>query len=412
MNRTLTIAGCVMVAACLLCGPAMAQDKADANWPQWRGPNLDGQSKDVPQAWAKPKELWQKPMVGAAYGSPAVGGGIVVITDHKEGKEDYYRAYDAATGAEKWTYPVANAAEVDYGASPRGTPLILGDKVFVVGATGDMHALDIKTGKPVWKKHFDKDFGAGETPTWGFCTSLIAAGGNVIAMPGGNKGGLVALNPATGEVVWNGKAGGSNYSNLAIGKFGGVEQIVGYDGGALIGWNLKTGAKMWSLDVDMSKGYIVPAPVVVGDKLLLASEGDNTRLHSFGEDGKIKKEADATNVDLAPEMSTPAVMGKLVLGLHEGLVVLDAAKLTTVVKDEKERAFSGALGFIIASKDRALVIGDSGVLALVSVDGDKVKVLGSEKVCKGTQCHPALAGNKFYVRDAKALYCFEIGAAK
>jgi len=407
------VAGFVVMAA--LAGVARAQEKAEPNWPQWRGPKLDGQSSDVPKAWSPPKLLWQQALAGAAYGSPSVAGGVVVVTDHKAEKEDYYRAYDAATGKELWTYTVPNTNEIDYGAAPRGTPLIYKGKVYVCGAPGDVHCIDAKTGKPVWKKDFLTDFGGGEVPTWGFCSALVQVGGNIIAMPGGTRGRcLVALNGDTGATVWAGKGSGANYSNLIAGTFGGVEQIIGYDAGGLRGWNAKTGESLWTLEVDVSKGYIVPSPVAVGGKVLLASEDEDTRLYGFKEGGKIVPAPEATNGELAPEMSTPTVAGELVLGLSQnGLICMDPAnKLKTLWKDGKERAFMGSVGFVVATNGRALVIGDPGILALITVDKGGVKVLGTEKVCKGTQCHPALVGNRIYFRDSKNLYCYQFGGAK
>ena len=364
---------------------------------------LNGLSDEVPAKMPAVKLLWKKPMAGLCSAGISAAEGYVVVADHGK-KTDYYRCYRAAAGKEAWTFSVRNGAEMDYGASPRATPAIHRGKVYCIGAVGDVHCLDLTTGKAVWEKDYRKDFGAGRLPTWGHCTAPLLVEGKLILHPGN----VVALDPATGKTVWTGKAHGCNYSNFVVGTFGGIKQLIGYDGRSLAAWDVKTGKRLWELEVDNSKGYIVPSPVTLGEKLLVASEDEDTRLYGFDRKGKLIELPEAESEDLAPEMATPTIQGDLILGICEGLVCLDPKnKLKTLWIEENEDAFYG-LSHIVAARDRALVFGSNGTMALVKADRKKCTILGTSKLCKDTWAHPALTGGRIYLRDEKFFYCYEL----
>lgn len=394
----------ICVCVCLMWALSAAGGEGRSpGWPWWRGPTGNGLSDEVPAKMPAVKLLWKKPMAGPCSAGVSAVEGRVVVADHAK-KTDHYRCYDAQTGKEAWTFSVANGVELDYGASPRATPAVHQGRAYCIGAVGDVHCLDLRTGKVVWEKDYKRDFGAKELPTWGHCTAPLVVEGKLIIHPRD----VVALDPASGRTVWTGKAHGPNYSSFAVGTFGGIKQLIGYDGRSLAAWDVKTGKRVWEVEVDNSKGYIVPGVVVLGEKLLVATEDEDTRLYAFDKKGKLIDLPEAENEDLAPEMATPTVQGDLVLGICEGLVCLDPKnKLKTLWIEEKEDAFYG-LSHIVAARDRALVFGANGTMALVKAEREKCTVLGTSKLCKDTWSHAALAGGKVYVRDEKFLYCYQL----
>jgi len=385
--------------------PAAGGEGRSPGWPGWRGPTGDGVSDEIPAKMPAVRLLWKRPMAGPCSAGISAAEGHVVVADHAK-KTDYYRCYGAAAGKEAWTFSVPNALEMDYGASPRATPAIRRGKVYCLGAAGDLHCLDLKTGKVIWEKDYKKDFGAGRLPTWGHCTAPLIVEDKLIVHPGD----VVALDPATGKTVWRGKAYGPNYSSFAVGTFGGVKQLVGYDSRSLAAWDVKSGERIWELEVDNGKGYIVPAAVVLGEKLLVATEDEDARIYGFDKKGKLIEMPEAENEDLAPEMATPTMQGELILGICEGLVCLDPrSKLKTLWIEEDEDAFYG-LSHIVAGRDRALVFGSNGTMVLVKATRKKCTILGTSKLCKDTWTHPALTGGKIYIRDEKFFYCYELKA--
>ena len=405
-SRRLVPAGACLALATLLA----AASAAAADWPGWRGPAGNAVSPDVPAAMPPKRVLWTQSMSGECHAGVAAAEGSVVVADHGAGK-DHWRCYDAADGKVRWTYAYDNTEEMDYGAAPRATPLIHQGRVFCLNAWGDLYALDLKTGRLLWQKSFAKDFGSGDPPMWGFCSSPLIAAGKVVVNPGGADGGLVALEPDSGNVAWSARTSEANYSSFIVATLGGVEQVVGYDVVSLGGWDAKTGKRLWLIEAESSGGYIVPTPVAAAGKLIVTDSEAYTRAFAFDDQGRIKPEAEAYNEDLYPEMSTPTVLGDTLVGASEGLVCLDLKDaLKTLWLYEDDDSVFGIV-HTVASKDRLLAFCDDGVLLLIAADKTACRVLGREKLCDQTWSHPALTSGRLYVRDKANLYCFDLGAA-
>ena len=71
-----------------------------------------------------------------------------------------------------------------YAIGPRATPTVDGDRVYVLGAMGNLLALDVKTGRVLWQKDYVKDFNA-SVPTWGMAGAPLVDGDRLICLVGG-----------------------------------------------------------------------------------------------------------------------------------------------------------------------------------------------------------------------------------
>src|SRR5215203_161387 len=173
---------------------SQAQQKPAAtgtDWPQWRGPGRDGSvAAALPVQWpAALKKRWETP-VGIGHASPVVSGNRVVVIA-REGDQEIVRALDMAAGKEIWraAYPApytVNPAAQAHGPGPKSTPAIAGGRVFTFGIGGILSALDLKTGKLLWRTA-----PPAVLPDFGTAMSPLADGALVIAHMGGmNKGAL------------------------------------------------------------------------------------------------------------------------------------------------------------------------------------------------------------------------------
>jgi outer membrane protein assembly factor BamB len=375
---------------------------AAGDWPGFRGPNGDGTVARLPETWTPPRLVWRQPVAGECHAGMAVARAVLVTPEHNE-KEDFYRCRDALTGVERWVRRFANGREMEYGAGPRTNPLILGERVFVLSAFGELYCLDLKTGRTLWEKGFRKDFGVRGVPTWGFCGSPIFAGGKLILHPKD----VVALDPNTGRLLWEGKASGPNYSTPIAGTFGGVEQVITFDTASLGGWDLATGARLWNLPVAHDRGYIVPSPLKVGPHLLIAPGDEDAQRLGFKAEGRIDPKPLATSDTLESEVPTATVAGERILAAAPGLVLLDAKTLRPIWTSGKERLLRDDLHIVVAG-DRALAFNTKGYAVLQAIKPERLEILGSEKLCEKTLMHPSFAGGCIYVRDAKTVYCYRI----
>jgi outer membrane protein assembly factor BamB len=371
-----------------------------ADWARYRGATVPELPQSLPKGKWEP--LWKMAMSDECHAGIAVADGVVVVPDRGDG-HDFYRAYDAVTGKQLWENKYPNEREMDYGPGPRATPLIYKGKTYVVSAFGEAYCFDLKTGKEVWKKNYS-DYGGSDPGMWGYCTSPIEVNGKVILFPSD----LVAVDPDTGKEAWRGSASGPSYATPIVGKFGGVEQIVGFDGGSLNGWDAKSGKPLWNKSVSTGDGFIVPSPVVVGDKVFFSHAGEGAKLFSFDADGKIANEPAGENADLNPDTLSPAAIGNFVLGPSAGLMCLDAKDgLKQLWLEDKDDVLSGAQ-HIVPGKELVLVFSDSGSVALVKIGAERPTVLGSHKIYGGSFSFPAVANGRLYVRDSSHLYCYDL----
>jgi outer membrane protein assembly factor BamB len=361
---------------------------------------------------AEKRVLWQRTLAGPGLGGIAAASDYVVFGDRDlDNFCDVFRCLDAATGDTVWTVQYPALGELDYGNTPRATPLIHGGYVYLFGAFGDLHCVRLDTGQIVWMKNLRLEYGLVNELIWGTCSSPLIADGKLIVNPGAPQASLLALAPKTGEVLWQSPGGPAGYGSLIYGVFGGVAQVVGYDRTTLGGWDIKTGKRLWKLEPPNEGDFNVPTPIQVGDQLLVGTENNATRLYAFDCQGRIVAEPIAVNEDLAPDMSTPVVIDDHAYCVWGELYCLDLKNgLRTKWRGEDD-AFA-IYGTIIGGTDHLLVCGAGGELVLVAADSDRFRVVSRlrpfEQSNPDFYSHPALVGKRLYMRGEHALMCLEL----
>ena len=318
-----------------------------------------------------------------------------------------YRCLDAETGEQRWEVKQLAINSFDYGNSPRATPLIDGNRVFLFGASGDLLCVDIEDGAVIWQLNVKSQFGAKAELPWGYCGSPLLVDQKLIVNPGAENASLVALDPKTGEVIWQSPGRDPGYGSLIAGRFGGRLQIVGHDATTLGGWDVDTGERLWTVQPEHGDDFNVPTPVNLDGKLLITTENNGTRLFDFNSDGKIVTKPVATNRRLSPNMSSPVVANGLVFCADKFLYCLDPANGLKEVWRQRHPALTDYCA-ILASRQRLLVIG-AGELLLVNADATGT-ILDSFQVFEDDTeiySHAALVGNRLYLRGEDRLICLQ-----
>jgi len=383
-------------------------------WADWRGPGRRARSPYVPERLpAKPRLLWSRMLSGPGVSGASVRDGRVIVADKGNGETaDVWRCLDADTGRELWNISYNAPARMDYTNTPRANPVIHNGRAYLLGAFGHLHCVRVGDGKVLWKRHMIADFGA-ELPTWGFCGTPLVVDEMLIVAPGAETASLVALDLATGKVIWRAEGDPPGYGSLVPARLGGVRQIVGHDAASLGGWDPATGKRLWTLVPPESDDFNVPTPIVVGDKLLVATENNGTRLYGFDTAGRIVPKPVAKSDDLVPDTSTPVVVDGLVFGSCEELVCLDLrAGLTTLWRTDKA-PFDTYCSFI-AGDGRVMVMTHEGRLCLLKTDrSGKMDLVSSvhlfpkvHETERAVWSHPALVDGRLYVRNVLGIYCF------
>jgi outer membrane protein assembly factor BamB len=295
-----------------LAAPDAAPVAPAGPWPQWLGPNRDGKSAETGLRKGfpgdGPKLLWQvtdPDVIGTGYGSPAVVGGKIYLIGGDSAKKDagtFCVCLNEADGKPVWKMPLSTSQGDfldQWGGGPRATPTVDGDRLFVLDPTGDLVALETATGKVVWSKNLVKDFG-GVIPKWGYSESVLVDGDKVVCTPC-SKGGMVALSKATGEVVWkcDGLTDKPGYSSIVVTTVGGVRQYVQQTEEHAVGVDAENGKLLWSVGEIKRKVAVIPTPVVMpgGQEVFFtAGYGAGGELVRIADDGKSAKVVNTTKV--------------------------------------------------------------------------------------------------------------------
>ena len=243
-----------------------------ADWPGLWGPDrtarVAGPLQILPTVQLK--EVWRRP-IGKGFSEVAVAGGRG-YTMFSEADVDYLGAFDVATGKETWRRRLEATYHGHDGSldGPISTPVLAGGRLFALTPWGKLFAVEQATGREVWRLDLKADLGAA-APFWGFATSPLPLGGILVVQAGGaTSNSLVALDPASGKLVWSAHpASGTGYSSPVAMTLQGVPQIVAATQDKVFAVRPVDGAVLWSAP---SLGETRQSPVSLpGDRVLLTN---------------------------------------------------------------------------------------------------------------------------------------------
>ena len=235
----------LVAAAAILSLSDVVSNRALDDWPQWRGPKRDGVSaeKGLLKDWPAggPTLAWQAGGAGDGYSSFAVVNGRLYTLGARGGTE-YVMAFDTATGRKVWE--VAHGARFgnDRGDGPRATPTVEGDRLYAYGASGDIAALELATGKVIWKKNVLRDFG-GSNIQWGLSESPLVLSDRILINAGGRGASIIALNKADGSLLWKSESDEAGYSSPVLLELAGRQQAIFFTGQRALGIDVRTGTR-------------------------------------------------------------------------------------------------------------------------------------------------------------------------
>jgi ABC-type phosphate/phosphonate transport system substrate-binding protein len=397
-------------------------DPLQSAWSGWRGPQRDGFVPGLPARLPEAVErVWSRPLSRSGLGGIAATHYYVVIGDRDDDdRQDVFRCFEADTGRPLWTVAYDAPGELDYGNSPRATPLIENDRVHLFGAMGDLHCVALATGRVLWKRNLVVDFGVPKEAlsAWGYCSSPLVADGRLIVNPGAPDASLVALDPATGAEVWRCPGKPAGHASFVAADVGGVRQVIGYDNATLGGWDPLTGKRLWSLAPEVTGDFNVPTPVIVKDavpRLLVATEMNGTRLHAFRADGTIDPKPLGQRHEPAPDMATPVMHGRRMFCAQETLFALECTSRGLAEAGAPQSGPFATYAAAVAGPASVLVIGNSGQLVMHDVTPGRREptTLAAFEDASGENnnpvfSHPAFVGTRMFIRGDNELICVEL----
>ncbi len=403
-----------------------------ADWTHLLGPNLDMSTPERGWPARPPTEglrlewTYEK---GEGYAAPVVAKGRVFL-GHRLGDEAAVDCLDLETGRRLWRFSrlTAYVDRYNYNGGPRCSPVVAGDRLFMLGADAQLEALDACDGRLLWRRDLAADyrlrqnfFGMGATP--------LVERNRLIIVIGAPDGGpcVVALDVADGREVWaSGHGWSAGYAAPVTATVHNRRFVLVFTGGenrppdgGLLVLDPETGRELDRFPWRGRRHESVNAapPLVVGDRVLISEcYGAGTVLLRIGPDGRLSPMW--TNRQVGVHFMQPLACdgcAVLVTGHGPGDSALVALDLETGLERWRDRMrWTESLplpagpqsvtvglmrGWLVDAGGQILALGELGHLLWLRLSCERVETLGRIRLflARQTWSPPALSHGRLLV---------------
>jgi outer membrane protein assembly factor BamB len=398
-----------------------------SDWPQWRGPERNGISKETGllKQWPAggPKLLWQVNDLGDGFSTPAVVGNRIYLMSNRGLNNEFVQALSTQDGKPIWTTRVGNVGNPEQDPNypkARSTPTVDGNFIYALGSDGDLVCLEAKGGQVRWQKSLRKDFD-GKPHTWAYAESPLVDGDLLVVTPGGAQATMVALNKKTGALIWKSAIPGGDaagYASAIVVQAAGRKQYVQFLNQGIVGVDAKTGQFLWRYKEVVKGPAQVFTPVVRGDYVYagaLSVGGGAVRLKPDG--NGVAAEQVYFERGLPNGFGGAVLIGDYLYGFDPAEQKMVAVEFTT-----------GKIKWNAESLGRASVTYADGLIYVHAWKGDVGLVEATPegyreqgrftppnqpKSKQGpysdtAYTHPVIANGRLYIRDAETLWAWDI----
>lgn len=391
------------------------------DWPQILGPQRNGVAVDEkpiePWPAAGPTVNWSFP-VGSGYAGPAVVGDRVIVF-HRVGELERVEAIDIATGKSVWQadYPASYQDGINPDKGPRCVPLVAGERVYVFGAAGNLHALKLANGEKLWSRDTEADY-PGPGSYFGAGSSPIVAGKKLLLNVGGRDAGIVAFDLENGRTVWKKTNERASYSSPTRAIIDGQEQVIFVTRMNTVGVDPQSGAELFRFAFgDRGPTVNAATPLVFDNQLFVSA--------SYGVGGHLARltknsatQIWANDTAMSSQYTTCVPKDGFLYGTH-GREDFSNGELRCIEAKTGKVQWT-APGFGVAHAilvgDHLLLLTNQGRLSLVAASPEKYRPLANAQVSTNiTRAMPAYANGRFLFRDnpgnGGTLKCLTLAAA-
>jgi outer membrane protein assembly factor BamB len=443
--------------------PAFA-DSAAHNWPQWRGPNLNGtaQATNLPVEWSETKNVrWKTAMPSWSGSSPIVWEDRVFVMspgkaevpdsapvspDSPNPPGDRPRGFrgdrrggggmnpggqalllfclNRLDGAVRWVREVDQGNQThrkQNNTSP--SPVTDGTHVWSYTGNGILTCLDLE-GRAQWQRSIQKDYGRFGL-NWGYASSpLLVEDRLILAVLHGNNtedpSYVLAIDKATGKTLWRTerptdapRESPDAYVTPQLLRLKDHAEIILNGGDLVTGHDLKTGQELWRADVlnpSKSGNYrIIPSSLITDDLIIAPSRINPMVALKTGGRGDISKTHVAWTSENGPDVPTPVSDGShlwMVTGDRSLFSCLDLK--TGKPLYDRERLPNGTYSASPVLADGRIYLTNEGGETVVLAANPEFRILATNKLDgANTLSSPAVAGNQIFIRTSTGMYCLE-----
>lgn len=394
------------------------QNKAGSEepWPNFLGP--DGRNHSADQGLLKtwpaegPRLLWTARNLGEGYSSVSIAEGKVFTLGTRQGQE-VVLALDLASGQELWSAQSGSIFNDNMGNGPRSTPTYEAGRIYCLGASGDLNAIDTATGNVLWHQNILERYSA-KNIVWGISESPLLDGDKLICTPGGQGATMVALNKQDGNRIWqaaipqNPQAG---YSTAIIAELNGTRQYVNFCHSGIFGVDAKTGQPLWGDSNAANSTANCSSPIAIGNNSLFYAS-------AYGTGGALLR--------FTSRQAKPSLVYKTekMKNHHGGMVELDGhiyganENILTCLNAQngsvtwQERLGGQGKGAITYADGHLYFRSENGPMFLIEANPSnfvqKAQFEQPQRSSRPSWARPVVADGKLFLRDQDILLCYDV----
>lgn len=395
------------------------------NWPQWRGPSLNGISteKNLPVKWSTTENItWKLETTAWSGATPIIWGNYIFLNmaDGTESPTLSLWCLNRVDGKVLWKQSLgAGNVKMRKQNMSSPSPVTDGKNVWVLTGTGILKAFDFK-GAEVWARDIQKEYGKFGL-NWGYASSPLLHEDSLYVpvlhgMRTDDPSYLLRINKTTGKTIWRVERptpaiqeSPDSYITPALLRNGKVLELVISGGDCVTGHDLVTGKELWrayGLNPDNNPFYrIVNSPLVFDGMIYAGSKSRPYLALRMGGRGDITKSHLAWEIQNGPDVPTPVTDGKYIYLIRDngGVLCLDAKTGKEVYAPQRIKPGTYSASPVLA--DGKVYITNEDGLTTVFKAGPQFEVLAENDLGDYCLSSPAISDGQIFLRTAKYLYC-------
>jgi outer membrane protein assembly factor BamB len=396
--------------------PGLTED-----WPQWRGPSLNGLSteKNLPVHWSTTENVaWKLAMPSKTASTPIIWGNYIFLSV-ADGDDLALWCVDKAKAMLVWKKVIARGNyKINKQNMSSPSPVTDGKNVYVMTGIGVLKGFDF-SGNELWMREIQKDYGRFGL-NWGYASSpLLYEDSLYVQVLHGMKthdpSYVLRLDKKTGKTVWRVirptdavRESPDSYTTPTLLRYGNHVEIVVTGGDCVTGHDPGTGEELWratGFNPDKNPNYrIVASPVVYDDVVYVPTRVRPLIAFRAGGRGDISQSHKLWSFLNGPDVPTPVTDGKYFYSVNDRGIVwcLDAKTGQEIWGGQRIKSATYSSSPVLA--DGKIYVTNEDGLTTVLKAGPKFEVLAENDLNDYTLSSPAISDGQIFLRTEHFLY--------
>ena len=392
------------------------------NWPQWRGPSLNGVSteKNLPVEWSTEENVTWKLELPEWSGSTPIIWGDRIFLNVAAGDGLYLWCVNRNTADPLWVRPLGSGnvkMRKQNMSSP--SPVTDGKNVYVMTGTGSLKGYDFN-GNQTWARDIQKDYGRFGL-NWGYASSPLLFEDSLYVqvlhgMRTDNPSYILRIDKKAGKTLWRVerltdaiRESPDSYSTPALLRYDGKTEIVITGGDCATGHDPATGKELWRLNGlnprNNPANRTIASPVVTDSLIYASSRVRPLVAIRTGGRGDITESHRVWSTNNGPDVPTPVTDGKYFYIVNDKGITWCLNANTGKTIWGPERIEMGIYSSSPVLADGKIYITSEDGITTVMKAGPNFEILARNNLDDYSLSSVAISDGQLFLRTAQHLYC-------